>query len=117
MSRPWKVAVAFGLSVTAASSATPPHAQTVRYRFELRSGPAEVALRAFTVQSGCQIIFPSAHVKGVRTKAVQGEFTARANLERMLTGTPLSLTIDEKSGTIAIRNRDADKFPCPDDRG
>jgi iron complex outermembrane receptor protein len=70
--------------------------------FAIPTGDAVATLKQFMAQSGGQLIYSGAAVEGVRTSAVQGEFTTRAALERMLVGTGLAVTEDEKSGALAV---------------
>src|SRR5689334_21560413 len=70
--------------------------------FELPAGAAANSLRQFASQSGEEVIFMSEEVNGVTTKAVLGTMTRQEALDRLLDGTPLSSTRDQKSGTIAV---------------
>ncbi len=76
-------------------------APTLR-NFDLPAGPAEQMLDRFALQSGLQVIFPSAQVKPVYTSAVHGRFTPREALDRLVAGTSLVVEIDERTGIMAI---------------
>lgn len=82
-------------------------ARTSRQIFSLPAAAAEKALRAFSAQSGVQVIFPTDLAAGIRTAAVHGEFTASEALERMLAGTNLEAVVDQKTGNLRIRRADA----------
>ncbi|MDP3070001.1 MAG: TonB-dependent receptor [Opitutaceae bacterium] len=70
--------------------------------FDVPAGAAAETLKRFAQQAGQQVVFPANEVRGVRTAAVKGEFTARDGLTRLLAGTELAATFDEKSGTFAV---------------
>ncbi|MBI4625964.1 MAG: secretin and TonB N-terminal domain-containing protein [Verrucomicrobia bacterium] len=70
--------------------------------FDVPAGAAAETLKRFAQQAGQQVVFPANEVRGVRTAAVKGEFTARDGLARLLAGTELAATFDEKSGTFAV---------------
>jgi iron complex outermembrane recepter protein len=79
------------------------HAQKVGTRtFDLPADDAEKTLKAFSQQSGRGMVMATATVKGVRTSSVRGEFTAHDALNRMLAGTGLVATHDEKSGGFTV---------------
>ncbi|MGH7943881.1 MAG: TonB-dependent siderophore receptor, partial [Opitutaceae bacterium] len=79
----------------------------IRRVFNVPAGPAEQSLKLFSEQSGRGVIFSTDSLKDARTKAVQGEFTAREAVDRMVDGTVLVVTPDEKTGAFAIK-RDSD---------
>lgn len=78
-------------------------AAAVKQRFDVPAGQAEPALKRFSDQSGRQVIFPTALVRGVRTNAVKGDFTAHDALEQMLAGTGLTVGEDRESNAFAVR--------------
>jgi TonB-dependent Receptor Plug Domain len=78
-------------------------AQAPKKNYSLPAGDAAVTLKEFSGQSGEQIVYPADSVRGVQTKAVSGDLTARAALEKMLDGTGLAVVTDEKTGAFAIR--------------
>jgi hypothetical protein len=88
-------ALATGLRLRAAE---PP----ARHDFDLPAGDAELALRKFADQSGRQILFPTDLVKDVRTNPVRGRFPDREALDRLLAGTLLFATQDERTGAFAL---------------
>lgn len=71
--------------------------------YELVSGDAALTLRQFVEQSGEQVLYLVPKVRGVKTHAVQGEFTTRDALERMLRDTELVAVVDEKTGALLIQ--------------
>lgn len=71
--------------------------------FDLPAGDAESAIKLFSQQSGRGVIAGTNVVKGVKTNAVKGEFTAAEALTMMLDGTGLVGNEDRKSGTFAVR--------------
>ena len=77
-------------------------AAAARKTYDLPSGDAAATLKAFTAQSGEQIVYPAESVRGIRTQAVQGPFEARAALEQMLAGTGLVVVQDAKSGALGV---------------
>lgn len=77
--------------------------------FNLPAGDAAATLKAFTEQSGEQIVYPVEQVKGVQTKAVVGNLLPREALDSMLADTPLHVVQDTKTGALSItRNGKAD---------
>jgi len=70
--------------------------------FDLPGGSAERTLDRFAQQSGIQLIYPTEEVRHVRTNPVQGRFTPREALERLLAGTPLVAQFDGFNGLAAI---------------
>jgi outer membrane receptor protein involved in Fe transport len=79
-----------------------PAAEAARKRYTLSAGDAAVTLKRFSEQSGEQIVYPVDQVRGIRTQAVRGEFTASEALERMLAGTELRVVRDATTGALGI---------------
>lgn len=82
-------------------------------RFNLPAGDAAATLQRFSEQSGEQIVYPVDKVRGVRTHAVRGEFTALAALEQLFADTDLRVVQDESTGALAIRRIPATTTPAP----
>lgn len=82
-------------------------AESARQNYQLPAGDAASTLRAFSKQSGEQIVYPVDAVRGVRTQAVSGELGAREALERMLEGTNLVVVQDSATGALAVQTREA----------
>jgi iron complex outermembrane recepter protein len=85
-------------------------AEAPRKAFDLPAADAAQSLKAFTEQSGEQIVYPVERVRGIQTKAVKGSFTAREALDLMLAGTSLTAVQDPGSGAMAVR-RQGDPAP------
>src|SRR5262245_22797146 len=71
-------------------------------KFDLPADVAESSLKRFSEQSGRGVMFVPERVKGVKTNAVQGEWTPAEALDQMLAGTRLVSTPDAKSGAFAV---------------
>ncbi len=78
-------------------------ADVAKKTYQLPAGDAVVTLKNFSDQSGEQIVYPVDSVRGVQTKAVSGELTAREALGRMLAGTPLVIVQDERTKALAVQ--------------
>lgn len=70
--------------------------------FALPAGDAAATLKHFVEQSGEQVLYLVHKVEGVRTNAVDGRFTARAALGRLLANTPLMVLEDEVTGALMV---------------
>jgi len=88
----------------AAAAVTQPSEPT--YQFELPAQSAGSALRLFGEVTHQQIIFSESTVKGRRSGAVVGSFTAAQALDRLLAGTGLKVTRTE-AGVFYIGSRAA----------
>ncbi len=75
-----------------------------RRRFSIPEGDAGASLQLFAEQSGLQILYPPQVVHGVRTHAVEGEFTSREALAQMLDGTVIAAG-EVKSVVFTLRRR------------
>jgi len=82
--------------------ALPVTAAEARKTFAVPAGDASETLKRFAQQAGQQVVYPANEVRGVRTAAVEGEFTVRDGIGRLLAGTELRVTFDERSGTFAV---------------
>jgi len=71
------------------------------------AGDAITTLRQAAQQAGVEIMFPAETVRGVRTGAVKGDYTPKAALEQMLSGSGLVAMQDAKTGALAVR-KDSD---------
>jgi len=79
-----------------------PLAQGQKQSYDLPAGDAPVTLRRFSKRSGYDVLFSAEVVRGARTNAVRGEFSAREALDRMLAGTTLVAVADERTGGLAV---------------
>src|SRR6187431_2632823 len=85
-------------TVTASIAVTYPsliYAQEQTHPFDIPSQELDTALRAFARASLQQVSFEERSVKGKRSAAVKGEFTARDALDRLLSGSGLSVRTGE----------------------
>jgi iron complex outermembrane recepter protein len=98
-------AVLVSLSRSHARAATAEPGATRSY--DLPAGAAEQSLKLFSQQSGRGIVIGADTEKGVRTNAVKGDLTAQEALHKMLAGTGLIATRDEKSGAFAVQRENA----------
>ncbi len=100
----WLLAGVTGPCIRAAEASTEmaPRAKASKKNFDIPAGDALTALKRFVAQSGEQLIYKTESIDGIRTDVVQGSFTAREALQRMLSGTALSVAQDEKNGVLAI---------------
>ncbi|MBW7903215.1 MAG: TonB-dependent siderophore receptor [Rhodocyclaceae bacterium] len=87
--------------------AAPAGAQEARVEFSIPAQPLDSALRIFTQQSKTQVLFDEATVAGLRAPAVNGSYTPREALARLLTGTGVVAQVSRpgvftlKPGTIS----------------
>lgn len=91
---------AFGALALVASA---PAAEAPKKNYDVPAADAVTSLKTFSEQSGEQIVYPVEQVRGVVTRPVKGEFSARAALDRMLEGTGLSAVQDEKTGALTVK--------------
>ncbi|MBC7366699.1 MAG: TonB-dependent receptor plug domain-containing protein [Undibacterium sp.] len=98
------ILLALAALASAAWAATP----AAKRHYELTSGDAATTLRQFVEQSGEEIIYVVPRVRGVKTHAVKGSFTAREVLERMLANSVLVVVQDKKTGALMIQPVNAD---------
>ncbi len=80
-------------------------AETEKQSFNLPAGDAATTLRQLSEAAHREILFSAEIVRGVRTQAVQGEFTALEASNRMLAGTSLQALQEERTGALAVRPR------------
>ena len=87
----------FALAVSALGT------EAAKKNFNLSADDAAKSLKAFTEQSGEQIVYPVEQMRGVKTAAVKGELTPREALDQMLKDTGLVAVQDEKTGALAVK--------------
>ncbi len=75
-------------------------------KFDVPAGEAGVTLKQFARQAGREIMFPAQSVDTVRTNAVQGEYTVKEGLGRLLAETPLHAIEDTKTGALVVQRLD-----------
>ncbi len=88
-------------------------AEAPRKSYAIAAGDAAATLKQFTEQSGEQVVFLVNDVRGVATKPVSGDFTAREALNRLLAGTELVLVQDEKTGAFTVNRLPPDAKNAP----
>lgn len=71
--------------------------------FDLPADTADASLKRFSHQSGCEVLFASHLVRGVRTNAVSGKLSAGEAIDRMLENTGLVAVHDGTSGAFSVR--------------
>ena len=74
-----------------------------RRNFNIPAELAEKSLKIFSEQSGRGVVFSTDALKHVRTNAVQGTYTVREAIDRLLANTGLVAVDDESSTALAIR--------------
>ena len=74
-----------------------------RQRFNLAAGDAAQRVQSLAIQSGVQVIAPSADLAGVRTRPVVGEYTPVEALRRMLDGTGLQVSSGSGGALVVTR--------------
>ncbi len=97
-------------------SAASDAAENRRKNYALPGGDAVLALHKFADQSGEQVIFLLNQVKGVRTNPVNGRFTAREAIERLVADTQLRVVADQQTGAFMVQ-RITDPAPADDRLG
>ncbi len=90
------------LALTALVAGTRGAAPAAKRHYALPGGDANATLRQFVEQSGEQVVYLVPKVQGVTTHAVQGEFTAREALIRMVVGTELVVSQDMSTGALTV---------------
>ncbi len=105
--------LALALLVSLLWSAWAAGADPPKTRFQLPEGDAAVTLRQFSQQARTPIVYPVDAVRGVKTNPVQGEFTARAALDRMVAGTALFVSQDAATGALTVGRVARPPAPVP----
>jgi len=91
------LACVLGLLVTSAGFAA-----EAKKPFDIPAGAALPALKQFAAQSGEQLLYSAEAVQGVTTHAIKGTFTPREALDRMTSGTKLTVVADRKNGALSL---------------
>lgn len=96
--------------LTIVGAAAKPQEST--FVFDLPAEKAERALKKFSVQTGLEVIYVSDAVSRVTTAEVRGRYTPQVAMERLLFGTKLNATQDNRTGAFTItRNPDPERKP------
>ena len=93
------------LAVTACLCAA--DAAPQKHAIDVPADTVETAIKKLSQQSGVDILVPTRAVRGLRSKPVKGEYTAREALELMLAGTGLAIEQNARSGVLTVRNTTA----------
>ncbi len=88
-------------------------ADAARKAYALSAADASVALRQVAEQAGVELVYSAEAVRGVRTNAINGEFTALEAVNRLIANTDLSAVQDAKTGAIAVNRLEAAGKPAP----
>ena len=88
-------------------------AEEARRSFALAAGTAEVTLEAFSEQADVSVLFPLEEVRGVATNPVHGDFAPGEALQRLVAGTGLTVTRDERTGAFVLKHERAAPHPAP----
>ena len=73
--------------------------------FSIPAMTADKSLKLFVAQSGMEVVYPAAVVKGVRTRGVKGSMIPAEAMKRLLDGTELASAQDERTGAFSISRR------------
>lgn len=71
------------------------------HEYHLPAGSATVTLREFATSSSIELIFFARDLQGITTNAVDGRFTERQALERLIANTGLSIK-EDRSGALLV---------------
>src|SRR5688572_2153545 len=88
-------------------------AESVKKKFDLSPGPAQLTLQDFSSQAATQVLYSADAVSGVQTNAVKGEFTVRQAIDQLLARTGLAAVADERTGALAVRRSSARQTTVP----
>jgi iron complex outermembrane recepter protein len=80
----WLTACVFAYSVQAQEAK----------RISIPAGDLQTALEALGQQSGAELVYQTSELKGLRTKGVSGNLTAKEAAEKLVAGTPLTVRTD-----------------------
>lgn len=94
--------LAWGWLCPAGANGLAAPAEAPKASFRVPAGDAASTLRQFSQQASAPIIYPIDTVRGVTTNPVQGEFTARTALDRMVAGTGLIVAQDASTGALTV---------------
>lgn len=72
-------------------------------RYALPAGDAAEVLAEFVRLADVQLVFPVQVVRGVRTRALHGDFSVREALDQLLADTGLQAVQDASTGAYAVR--------------
>jgi outer membrane receptor protein involved in Fe transport len=78
--------------------------------YDIPASTALEAIKAFSEQSGADVLYSAADLAAIKTNPVKGDFTASEALDRLIAGTPLIATWDSITGGFAIKRTAADNL-------
>lgn len=84
-------------------TAAPASAHDQRYKFDIPSLNLDLALQDFERTTDLRLVYEVHNVQNLRSHALKGELTRGAGLARLLTGSGLVSTGDERSGVMTIQ--------------
>lgn len=73
-----------------------------RRAFDVPAGPAEKTLKAFSAQSGIEVVFATSSATNIKTNAIKGELVPHEALDRMLLGTGLIVEPNRQGGGLMV---------------
>lgn len=73
--------------------------------FRILAADAKESLQAFSNQAGTPVIYIVEQVRGVRTNSVEGYFSPREALEKILANTVLTVVEDDRTGSLMVKRR------------
>jgi len=91
----------------------PSDAAESKRRFSIPAGSADTTLQIFLSQADIELVYTMEKVEGVRTNPVQGEYTSREVLSRMVSNTDLTVVEDARTGALMIDRSNAAQTPSP----
>ena len=111
----WLHVLAVSAAATIASGAIA--ADAAKRQFDLPADAAEQSLKRLSIQSALQVVFASEITDGIRANAVKGEFTPMEAADRLLAGTSLRVTHDEKTGVLSVKRISTPERVSPEKKG
>lgn len=106
------IAAAVGIAYVAAAPQVV-HAQEAVVAFHLPAQPLGDALTALAIQSGRQVAYEEAQVKGKRSTSVSGQLTVRQALDGVLAGSGLSVSVNGAVITVYDAQNSAGEKTLP----
>lgn len=97
------LALGAGVSDSPAQAAISPQERAgLVQNYRIHSGPLPGALNAFAELNGLQILYDSAVTSGLTTVGLDGDYSVREGLDRLLRGTGLSWRFSARGNTVSI---------------
>jgi iron complex outermembrane recepter protein len=107
-------AAAGGDAATVAAEARP--APGDRKHFRIAAADAAVSLEVFADQAGVAVIFLVEQVRGVQTNAIDGHYTPREAVVRLVANSPLTVAYDARTGALMVKRAAPPARPGPPSR-